>query len=522
MSSIPKINPTTTKAWRALQVHFEETKNLHIKDVFAEDPNRAKDFSISWKDFFVDISKNRVTPKTRELLLQLAEEVQLEKAIKAQFSGEKINETEDRAVLHTALRDFSTMKPEVAACLQQMKAFSEKINNGNYKGATGKPIDTIVNIGIGGSHLGPEMVYEALAHYRQGIRLHFVSNIDGDAVQATLDVISPETTLFIVVSKSFTTKETLANAHFVKEWFVSNFSAEAVETHFIAVSANAEEVATFGISKEKTFPMWDWVGGRFSLWSAVGLSVCCAIGYKNFEKLLQGAHQMDQHFVSTPLSKNIPVMLGLISVWYTNFYKCETEAVIPYYETLHKLVPYLQQSVMESNGKSIDRNGDAITYQTGGVVWGATGTNAQHAFFQLLHQGTKIIPTDFICFTNSLLGNETLDTMLLANCLAQTEALATGKPYDATQPYSTFVGNKPSTTIFMNSLSPKNLGSLIALYEHKIYVQGIVWNIFSFDQWGVQLGKEVATAILQNAKLLNGKQAEEYVVSLKNSSHNLN
>tara|TARA_R100000935_G_scaffold58415_2_gene95378 strand:- start:53747 stop:55303 length:1557 start_codon:yes stop_codon:yes gene_type:complete len=515
MSSLPKINPTKTKAWQALQAHYEDTKNLHLTQLFAEDAHRTKEFSISWNDFFVDISKNRITPKTRELLLQLAEEVQLEKAIKAQFSGEKINETEDRAVLHTALRDFSTMKPEIAQCLQKMKEFSEQVNNGDYKGVTGKRIDTIVNIGIGGSHLGPEMVYEALKHYRKGVELYFISNIDGDALQATLDILDPETTLFVVVSKSFTTKETLANAQFVKKWFSSKLSAEAVATHFIAVSTNATQVAAFGISEEKTFPMWDWVGGRFSLWSAAGLSVCCAIGYQNFEKLLKGAHQMDQHFETAPFSENIPVMLGLISIWYANFYTSETEAVIPYCEALHKLVPYLQQAVMESNGKGVDRSGAAITYQTGGIVWGATGTNAQHAFFQLLHQGTKIIPTDFICFTNPLSSNLELHDMLLANCLAQTEALATGKPFNAKEPYNTFTGNKPSTTLFIQELTPENLGSLIALYEHKIYVQGVVWNIFSYDQWGVQLGKEVASAILENSKLLNGEHATQFITNLK-------
>lgn len=517
MSSMPKINPTTTKAWQALQVHFSETKELHISDLFTEDSNRAKDFSISWNDFFIDISKNRITPKTRALLLQLAEEVQLEKAIKAQFSGEKINETEGRAVLHTALRDFSNMKPEVVVCLQKMQRFSEKINSGTYKGATGKSIDTIVNIGIGGSHLGPEMVYEALAHYRQDVALHFISNIDGDAVQATLDAIDPETTVFVVVSKSFTTKETLTNATFVKNWFISKLTTEAVATHFIAVSTNAEEVAAFGILDEKTFPMWDWVGGRFSLWSAAGLSVCCAIGYKNFENLLKGAHEMDQHFATASFSENIPVALGLISVWYNNFYSCETQAVIPYCQALHKLVPYLQQASMESNGKGVDRNGEAVPYKTGGIVWGATGTNAQHAFFQLLHQGTTLVPTDFICFTKPLTANVVLHDMLLANCLAQTEALATGKPYNTNQPYSTFKGNKPTTTIFIKELTPKNLGSLLAMYEHKIYVQGVIWNIFSFDQWGVQLGKEVATAISQNSRLLNGEHAKEYIANLKNS-----
>ncbi len=517
MSTIPKINPTTTKAWQELQAHFEETKNLHLNDLFAEDVNRSKDFSIAWNDFFIDISKNRITPKTRTLLLQLAEEMQLENAIKAQFSGEKINETEDRAVLHTALRDFSNMKPEVTACLQKMKDLSEKINSGTYTGATGKSIDTIVNIGIGGSHLGPELIYTALEAYRENIQLHFISNIDGDAVQATLDTIDPETTLFVIVSKSFTTKETLANADFVKQWFVKKRSPEAVATHFIAVSTNITEVVAFGISEKNTFPMWDWVGGRFSLWSAVGLSVCCAIGYKNFEELLRGAHQMDVHFATAPFTENIPVALGLLSVWYTNFYNCETEAVIPYCEALYKLVPYLQQAIMESNGKGVDRNGNAITYETGGIIWGATGTNAQHAFFQLLHQGTRLIPANFICFTNSLQHNQALDEMLLANCLAQTEALASGKPRDTSQPHRSFEGNKPSTSIFIKKLTPRNLGSLVALYEHKIFVEGVIWNIFSYDQWGVELGKEVAKAILKNERLLNGEHAADFIKNIKNN-----
>ncbi|MAZ72097.1 MAG: glucose-6-phosphate isomerase [Flavobacteriaceae bacterium] len=515
MSLLPKIDPTTTKAWQALQVHYEATKDIHIKNLFAEDANRGDDFGMFWNDFFVDISKNRITAQTRDLLLQLAEEVHLKQAITAQFQGEKINETENRAVLHTALRDFSTMKPEVTACLQKMQEFSDKVSNGNYKGATGKAIDTLVNIGIGGSHLGPEMVYEALASYRKGIQLHFISNIDGDAVQETLRAVNPETTLFVIVSKSFTTNETLVNAAFVKQWFVDKLSAKAVEKHFIAVSANREEVASFGISEEKTFPMWDWVGGRFSLWSAAGLSVCCAIGYKNFEALLQGAYEMDQHFATAPFQENIPVTLGLLSVWYNNFYNCETEAVIPYCQALHKLVPYLQQAIMESNGKTTDRNNKKITYQTGTIVWGATGTNAQHAFFQLLHQGSKLIPSDFICFTNPL-GDATKNhEILMANCLAQTEALAKGKVQDAAMPYSAFSGNKPSTSVFIKSLTPKNLGSLIAMYEHKIFVQGIVWNIFSYDQWGVQLGKEVASAILQNEPLLHGKNAMQFYRKLK-------
>lgn len=513
--ALPKINPTTTRAWKALQAHYEESKSLRIAHLFAEDADRGKDFSISWNDFFLDISKNRITGKTRELLLQLAEEVQLEKAIKAQFSGEKINETEDRAVLHTALRNFSNMKPEVAETLQKMKNFSEKVISGAWKGFTGKEIKTVVNVGIGGSDLGPDMVCEALEYYRNHLDIRFISNIDGDHVLGTIEDLDPETTLFIIVSKTFTTQETRTNAITIKKWFLEAATAQAVEHHFVAVSTNLAEVEAFGIAQENIFPMWDWVGGRFSLWSAVGLSVCCAVGYKNFEDLLKGAHEMDQHFSNTPFSENIPVALGLLSVWYNNFYNCETEAVIPYCESLHKLVPYLQQAIMESNGKSVDRNGATVPYETGSIVWGATGTNAQHAFFQLMHQGTKLIPSEFICFTNPLRGNLQHQEILFANCLAQTEALANGKPTGAKQPHSVFAGNKPSTTIFIKALTPKNLGSLLAMYEHKIYVQGIVWNIFSYDQWGVQLGKEVATAISQNATLLCGENATQFLRKLE-------
>ncbi|RDK87010.1 glucose-6-phosphate isomerase [Marinirhabdus gelatinilytica] len=494
---LPKIDPTSTKAWKALQTHFNEMREVDVRDLFAENPARATDFSISWNDFFVDISKNRITPKTRELLLQLADEVALKSAIEAQFQGEKINETEDRAVLHTALRDFSNMKPEVAEGLQKMKAFSEAIHNKTYKGYTGKPIDTVVNIGIGGSHLGPEMVCTALQDYNKGINVHFISNIDGDAVARTLQQVDPETTLFIVVSKTFTTQETLTNAHTVKDWFVDRTNKTAVAQHFIAVSTNPEEVAAFGILAQNTFAMWDWVGGRFSLWSAVGLSICCAIGYTNFETMLKGAHGMDQHFATAPFSENIPVALAMLSIWYNNFYGFETEAIIPYSEALNKLVPYLQQAVMESNGKQIDRNGNLVDYQTGTIVWGATGTNAQHAFFQLLHQGTKRIPTDFICVSQSNHGLQEHHDILVANCLAQSEALLEGKPAKSGEPYRTFKGNKPTTTILIEKLTPKNLGSLIALYEHKTFVQGVVWNMYSYDQWGVELGKSVAKTILQ-------------------------
>jgi glucose-6-phosphate isomerase len=513
--ALPKINPTTTKAWQALQAHFEEAKNLQLLDLFAEDANRGIDFSISWNDFFVDVSKNRITAKTRELLLQLAEEVQLKEAIKAQFSGEKINETEDRAVLHTALRDFSAMKPEVTETLEKMKSFSDNVSSGSWKGYTGKAIKTIVNIGIGGSDLGPDMVCEALGYYRNHLEVRFVSNVDGDHVAEKLKNLNPETTLFIVVSKTFTTQETRANANAIKKWFLTNAPEEAIKQHFVAVSTNIEAVRNFGISEDAIFPMWDWVGGRFSLWSSVGLTICCAIGYTHFENLLRGANEMDQHFVNAPFSENIPVALALISVWYNNFFSCETQAVIPYCQALHKLVPYLQQAIMESNGKSIDRNGEELNYETGAIIWGATGTNAQHAFFQLLHQGTKLIPAEFICFTSQLAEYPDHHSLLLANCLAQTESLATGKQSDPAYPHATFIGNKPSTSIYIKKLSPRNLGSLLAMYEHKIFVQGVVWNIFNYDQWGVQLGKEVATGILQDATLLNNETSSQFISKLR-------
>ena len=395
---LPKINPTTTKAWKKLTQHFEETRNLKMQDLFSNDVSRASKMVIDWEDFYVDYSKNRITHETLTLLFELAEEVKLKEAITSQFEGETINETEDRKVLHTALRDFNNRKPEVAETLQKMKLFSEEIIKGNWKGHTGKSIDTIVNIGIGGSDLGPDMVVESLRYYRNHLKVQFISNVDGDHVMETLKGLNPETTLFIVVSKTFTTQETLTNANTIRSWFLENASEEAIAKHFVAVSSNLDAVKTFGIDSENSFPMWEWVGGRFSLWSAVGLSICCAIGFPNFEKLLQGANEMDTHFQDTPFSENIPVLLALLSIWYNNFYGTETEAVVPYSQYLNKLVAYLQQGVMESNGKSIDRNGEPINYQTGTIVWGGTGTNAQHAFFQLVHQGTKLIPIDFICF----------------------------------------------------------------------------------------------------------------------------
>jgi len=495
--SLPKVNPTKTDTWKALEKHFREMEMLQMQDVFLKDPDRADDFKIEWQDFYLDYSKNRITDETLLLLLKLAEEINLKEAIVQQFSGERINETEDRAVLHTALRDFNNMKPEVWETLQKMRHFSEEITNGSNKGFTGKAITDVVNIGIGGSHLGPEMVTEALQFYRNHLRTHFIANIDGDDVAEKLKSLNPETTLFIIVSKSFTTQETIANASVVKKWFLKNASEADIEKHFIAVSANVEGAKEFGISEENIFPMKDWVGGRFSLWSSVGLSICCSIGFNNFEELLKGAFEMDKHFKNEDFNKNIPVVLALLSVWYNNFFNAESEAVVAYSQYLHKLVPYLQQAVMESNGKSVARNGNKIDYQTGTIVWGNVGSNSQHAYFQLLHQGTKLIPTDFIGFSEPLHGNSYNHNILMANFFAQTEALWEGTHAEKVgNPFKFFEGNKPTNSILIKKLTPKNLGSLIAIYEHKLFVQGIIWNIFSYDQWGVELGKTVAKGTL--------------------------
>ncbi|WP_310994191.1 glucose-6-phosphate isomerase [Aequorivita marina] len=507
--SLPTINPTKTEAWKALEKHFETMRTIEMQDAFSKDPERASRFSIAWKDFYLDYSKNRIDETTMSLLLNLAEEVKLKQAIEAQFKGAKINKTEDRAVLHSALRDFNNMKPEVKATLEKMKLFSNEINSGAHKGFTGKPITDVVNIGIGGSHLGPDMIVEALQHYGNHLKIHFVANVDGDHAAETLNMLNPETTLFIVVSKSFTTQETLANAELIKKWFLKIASEKDVPKHFVAVSANETGAKQFGILENNIFPMNDWVGGRFSLWSAVGLSICCSLGYNNFEELLRGAFEMDTHFQSEDFENNMPIVLALLSIWYNNFFKAESEAVIPYSQYLNKLVPYLQQAVMESNGKHIDRNGDAVDYQTGTIVWGNVGSNSQHAFFQLLHQGTKMIPTDFIGFSESLHGNTENHAILMANFFAQTEALWEGT-FDKSveSPYKKFDGGKPTNSLLINKLTPKNLGSLIALYEHKLFVQGIVWNIFSYDQWGVELGKVVAKGTLSAIKEQNSSLSE--------------
>ncbi len=493
----PKVNPTSTKAWKNLEAHYQEIKDDKMQLYFEENSGRADSLIIEWDDFYLDYSKNRITDKTLKLLFNLAEDCKLKEAIKAQFNGENINETEDRQVLHTALRDFDNMKPEVKKTLQQMKSFSTDIVIGNWKGYSGKPIETIVNIGIGGSDLGPDMVTESLKFYKNHLNVHYISNVDGDHVMETIKDLDRETTLFIIVSKTFTTQETLTNANTVRSWFLERAENKDIAKHFVAVSTNLEAVKNYGIAGENIFPLWDWVGGRFSLWSAVGLSICCAVGYNNFESLLKGANKMDKHFAETDFSENMPVILAMLSIWYNNFFKAETEAVIPYSQYLSKLVPYLQQAIMESNGKSTDRNGEKINYETGTIVWGSTGTNGQHAFFQLIHQGTKMIPADFIAFSKSLYGNEDHQNKLLANCFAQTEALFLGTyGTNVENNFKFFEGNKPTNTILIKKLTPESLGKLIALYEHKLFVQGIIWNIFSYDQWGVELGKKLAEGTL--------------------------
>ncbi|MDC6385214.1 glucose-6-phosphate isomerase [Flagellimonas taeanensis] len=518
--ALPTIDPTTTKAWNQLLAHYEQQKNTQIKELFASDKGRGKNLMLSWNDFLVDYSKNRITEDTLSLLFALAEEVGLKGAIKSYFEGDLINQTEGRAVLHTALRakkgdkifvDGENIVDEVFEVREKIKSFSEEVISGKRKGFTGKTFTDVVNIGIGGSDLGPVMVTEALKFYKNHLKMHFVSNVDGDHVHEVLKELDPETTLFVIVSKTFTTQETLSNALTIKKWFLKSAAEKDVALHFAAVSTNLEKIGEFGIADENVFPMWDWVGGRFSLWSAVGLSIALSVGHKNFEELLEGAHEMDLHFRETPFQKNIPVVLALISVWYNNFFGAETEAIIPYTQYLHRFSAYLQQGIMESNGKSVDRNGNRVSHQTGTIIWGEPGTNSQHAFFQLIHQGTKLIPTDFIGFKESLYGDKDHHDKLMANFFAQTEALMNGKtaeeakaelknlPEDQLQalfPFKVFEGNKPTNTILIQKLTPKSLGALIALYEHKIFVQGIVWNIFSYDQWGVELGKQLATTIL--------------------------
>lgn len=514
-------NPSGTKAWMDLREHFADMQFASMKEMFAQDAARAEKFHLQWNNFLIDYSKNIINDKTMQLLLSLADEMELKDAVEKYFSGDVINQTEKRAVLHTALRsnaadikvDGRNIMPEVASVKANMKAFSDRIISGERTGFTGKSFTDVVNIGIGGSDLGPAMAVEALAFYQNHLKVHFVSNVDGDHVVETLKKLNPETTLFVIVSKTFTTQETLSNAETIRAWFLQSAKPEDVAKHFVAVSTNLQKVTEFGIDAENIFPMWDWVGGRFSLWSAVGLSISLAVGYDNFEKMLSGANEMDEHFRTAPFDKNIPVTLALLTVWYNNFFGAESEALIPYTQYLQKLAPYLQQGIMESNGKSVGRDGNPVNYQTGTIIWGEPGTNSQHAFFQLIHQGTKLIPTDFIGFVKPLHGNRDHHDKLMSNFFAQTEALLNGKDeyqvraeFTKTQystgeadyltPFKIFQGDKPTNTILIDQLTPKSLGSLIAMYEHKIFVQGVVWNIFSYDQWGVELGKQLANKIL--------------------------
>jgi glucose-6-phosphate isomerase len=531
--ALQNTNPSSTVAWKAIQEHFETMKTVSMKNMFQEDPYRASKFHIQWNDFLIDYSKNKINQETMDLLLNLANEVHLKEAIAAYFEGEAINRTENRAVLHTALRasensvltvDGQNVIPEIYEVKNKIKAFTNEVVNGIRKGYTGKAFTDVVNIGIGGSDLGPAMIVEGLQFYKNHLNVHFVSNVDGDHVNEIIKKINPETTLFVIVSKTFTTQETLTNSETIRSWFLKSAKQEDVAKHFVAVSTNIKKVTEFGIDAENVFPMWDWVGGRFSLWSAVGLSISLAVGFDNFDKVLKGANQMDGHFKTTSFDKNIPVVLALLSIWYNNFFGAESEALIPYTQYLQKLAPYLQQGIMESNGKSIGRDGKPVNYQTGTIIWGEPGTNSQHAFFQLIHQGTKLIPTDFIGYVNSLYGNKDHHDKLMSNFFAQTEALLNGKTEtqvrdefnqqgvsaekaDYLTPFKVFEGNKPTNTILIDQLTPESLGSLIAMYEHKIFVQGVIWNIFSYDQWGVELGKQLANSILDE---MNSKTVKNH------------
>ncbi|HHL9001314.1 TPA: glucose-6-phosphate isomerase [Escherichia coli] len=522
------INPTQTAAWQALQKHFDEMKDVTIADLFAKDGDRFSKFSATFDDqMLVDYSKNRITEETLAKLQDLAKECDLAGAIKSMFSGEKINRTENRAVLHVALRNRSNtpilvdgkdVMPEVNAVLEKMKTFSEAIISGEWKGYTGKAITDVVNIGIGGSDLGPYMVTEALRPYKNHLNMHFVSNVDGTHIAEVLKKVNPETTLFLVASKTFTTQETMTNAHSARDWFLKAAGDEKhVAKHFAALSTNAKAVGEFGIDTANMFEFWDWVGGRYSLWSAIGLSIVLSIGFDNFVELLSGAHAMDKHFSTTPAEKNLPVLLALIGTWYNNFFGAETEAILPYDQYMHRFAAYFQQGNMESNGKYVDRNGNVVDYQTGPIIWGEPGTNGQHAFYQLIHQGTKMVPCDFIApaITHNPLSDH--HQKLLSNFFAQTEALAFGKSREVVEqeyrdqgkdpatldyvvPFKVFEGNRPTNSILLREITPFSLGALIALYEHKIFTQGVILNIFTFDQWGVELGKQLANRILPELK----------------------
>ena len=530
----PSIKPDHTQAWKNLQAHYEEAKTWQLKDLFRNDPDRFAKFSIRQGDIFVDFSKNIITEKSLELLLKLADECKVKDAMEAMFNGEKINRTENRPVLHTALRNFSgspvlvdgkDVMPDVQAVLKQMKSFCDHVHSGEHKGFTGKKIKYIVNIGIGGSDLGPYMVTEALTPYFVGdIKPYFVSNVDGTHMAETLKRITPDETIFLIASKTFTTQETMTNAKTARDWFLKSASEKDIARHFVALSTNEKDVVHFGIARENMFEFWDWVGGRYSLWSAIGLSIALSIGFSNFEQLLRGAHETDIHFRNADFNQNIPVLLALIGLWYTDFFGTQTEAILPYDQYMHRFAAYFQQGNMESNGKSTDRNGEKVSYATGPVIWGEPGTNGQHAFYQLLHQGTVLVPCDFIApaISHNNIGDH--HQKLLSNFFAQTEALMNGKSLeDAKRESGTgdpnvvtfrqFSGNKPTNSILLREVTPYNLGRLIALYEHKIFVQGVIWNIYSFDQWGVELGKQLASKILTEL-------ADEHPVSGHDSSTN--
>ncbi|KII77387.1 glucose-6-phosphate isomerase [Vibrio renipiscarius] len=521
---LKNINPTQTQAWKALTAHFESAQDMELADLFAQDAARFDKFSTRFgDDLLIDYSKNLINQETLQHLFALAKETELHSAIEAMFSGEAINKTEERAVLHTALRnrsdkpvmvDGKDVMPAVNAVLAKMELFTHRIVSGDWKGYTGKEITDVVNIGIGGSDLGPYMVTEALTPYKTRLKMHFVSNVDGTHIVETLKPLNPETTLFLVASKTFTTQETMTNAHSARDWFLAEAGDNAhVAKHFAALSTNATAVAEFGIDTDNMFEFWDWVGGRYSLWSAIGLSISLSIGFDNFVELLDGAHEMDNHFASTELESNIPVILALIGIWYNNFHGAETEAILPYDQYMHRFAAYFQQGNMESNGKYVDRNGEAVTYQTGPIIWGEPGTNGQHAFYQLIHQGTKLIPCDFIAPAISHNPASDHHQKLMSNFFAQTEALAFGKSADTVLaefikagkteeeaaslvPFKVFEGNRPTNSILVKQITPRTLGNLIAMYEHKIFTQGVIWNIFSFDQWGVELGKQLANQIL--------------------------
>jgi len=541
---LPKINPTNTQAWLLLKKHYEtDMVRAHMKELFAETPDRFKQFSLCIEDIVFDYSKNIINDKTVKLLMQLADDCELKKAINALFAGEEINETENRAVLHTALRNFGSepvmvagknVMPDVEAVLAQMKAFTKKLHSGAWTGYTGKKIKYIVNIGIGGSDLGPVMVTEALKPYWvKGIKTYFVSNVDGTHIAETLKQVKPEETLFLIASKTFTTQETMTNAHTARQWFLESAIEEAhIAKHFVALSTNEKAVVKFGIDAANMFVFWDWVGGRYSLWSAIGLSIALTIGYDNFEQLLQGAYVADNHFKSEKFERNIPVLMGLLGIWYTNFFGAQSEVILPYDQYMHRFAAYFQQGNMESNGKSVDRNGNEVKYHTGPVIWGEPGTNGQHAFYQLIHQGSLIIPADFIApaLTHNPIGDH--HDKLMSNFFAQTEALMNGKTEAEAKDeliaagktaaeakklakFKKFDGNKPTNSFLIKKITPKSLGTLISLYEHKIFVQGVIWNIFSFDQWGVELGKQLA------GKILPELQNNDAITSHDASTNNL-